>query len=120
MSKRSIDESLRKPRTFAGTPMNKLINRISLGVFACAGLSWYIFEQWSQTKQLHKSLLEGKFDDSPETKYRLDSMKYFLTDPSYYELIVKLQKRTYERERGTKEKPWYVKYLATHLDDDEI
>ncbi|XP_045468238.1 uncharacterized protein LOC123676402 [Harmonia axyridis] len=121
MSKRSIDESLRKPRVISGTPLNRTINLISLGIFACSGICWYLYEMWPQSKKVHKSLLEGKFDDSPESKFRLQSMRYLLSDPQYHELVVKMQKRTYDKERASKnkEKPWYVKAF-TQLSKDEV
>lgn len=44
MSRRNIDENLRKPRVLYGTPMNRLVNQLALGVIAMGGVCWYLYE----------------------------------------------------------------------------
>lgn len=76
------------------------------------------FRLWPQSQKFIQNYKDGKFDDSPETKYRLQSMKYLITNTEYFKLIVKLQQRAYEKEEGPKEKSWYVKYFTRDSEDD--
>ncbi|KAK9890292.1 hypothetical protein WA026_010395 [Henosepilachna vigintioctopunctata] len=116
MSKRYVDEKWRKPRVAVGTPFYRLSNYFALGVLAVSGACWYLYECWPGSQKITKDIADGKYDISPDFKYRLTSMRQFQKDPTYHNLIVKMQERAYEREETVREEPWYVKILTSTPD----
>ncbi|KAL3289484.1 hypothetical protein HHI36_022906 [Cryptolaemus montrouzieri] len=113
MSKRKIDEAWRKPRIAKGTPFYKYSNIFTIGVIGISGLSWYMYQCWPESSKIQKGLREGKWEFSPEIKFHIDSMKVAQADPTYHELLIKMQKRAYEKEEAAKAKPWYVEILES-------
>ncbi|CAG9834288.1 unnamed protein product [Diabrotica balteata] len=113
-----ISEKFRKPRRTKGTPAFQLRNYFAFGGLAFGAISWYLYENWSATKKVRKSFLEGKFDMPDGLILKIKHIEASTRGGAVDELLAKAREREVQKYAPDKpeDQPWLIKIFNSKPD----